>query len=69
MSIATGATPFVDGAQSLAGSFNRAHVGGSADGAHRGVLEADQGAETLIASDAHADCLSNECKGLLQRVG
>ncbi|GFM52729.1 hypothetical protein PSCICE_39960 [Pseudomonas cichorii] len=30
--IATGATTFVDGAQSLAASFNRAHVGGSADG-------------------------------------
>ncbi|QHG66417.1 nucleoid-associated protein [Pseudomonas putida] len=30
--IASGATPFVDGAQSLAASFNRAHVGGSADG-------------------------------------
>lgn len=30
--IATGATPFVDGAQSLAASFSRAHVGGSADG-------------------------------------
>lgn len=30
--IATGATPFVIGAQSLAASFNRAHVVGSADG-------------------------------------
>lgn len=69
MSTATGATPFVDGAQSLAGSFNRTHVGGSADGVHRGVLEVDRGAEILIASDAHADCLGNECKGLLQRVG
>lgn len=30
--IAAGDAPFVDGAQSLAASFNRAHVGGSADG-------------------------------------
>lgn len=36
VSIVTEVTPFVDSAQSLAGSFNRAHVGGSADGVNRG---------------------------------
>lgn len=34
-----------------------------------GVLEADRGAETSIASNSYADCLRNECKGLLQCVG